>query len=218
MKINPDLSFEFSINDVTDLLNFIGNLIVKKKETSLKDVIITNGCRNSIDLHYPNEEGYVYSTNLDINFSGNFGKKPKIYMVYSHNSHIVNFDERELIDKNIIESKVGLVKYKFRFSRQYSYLNNTSTTVKPYLIIVEGRYHIGMGYIISKEKAFSLIQKEKNGFRPVPFQNPGVFSEYIKFEASLNDVLQYPEIKKDDIKGFAEIENIFKDCFFNHNK
>ena len=217
MKFNPDGSIEISINDIKDLFNSIRNLIVGKKEISLGDVIVTNGCRNSINQHCPNEEGYVYSTNLDINFSGNFGKNPKIYMVYSHNSHTVSFDERELIDKNIIESKVGWVKYKFRFSRQYSYLNNASTTVKPYLIIFEGRHHIGMGYIISKEKAFSLIKKEKNGFHPIPFQNPGIFSEYITFETSLNDVLQHPEIKKDDIKSFAEIENIFKDCFFNHN-
>ena len=85
------------------------------------------------------------------------------------------------------------------------------------MIIVEGRHHIGMGYIISKENAFSLIQKEKSGFRAIALPKPGIFSEYIDFEQSLNDVLQHPEIKKDDIKSFAEIENIFKDCFFNHN-
>ena len=113
MKFNPDGSIEFSINDIKDLFDSIRNLIVGKKEISLGDVIVTNGCRNSITLHFPSEEGYVYSTNLDINFSGNFGKSPKIYMVYSHDSDTVSFEERELIDRNIIKSKIGWVKYKF---------------------------------------------------------------------------------------------------------
>lgn len=217
MKINPDGSIEFSANDFKDLFDLIKDFIVGKKESSLKDVIITNGCRNSINLRFPSEEGYVYSTNLNINFSGNFGKSPKIYMVYSHDSDTVSFEERELIDRNIIKSKKEWMKYKFEFSRQYSYLNNVPTTVKPYLIIVEGKHQIGMGYIISKETAFSLIQKEGKGFHPIMLPKPGIFSECIKFEQSLNDVLRYPEIKKDDIKSFAEIENIFKDCFFNHN-
>lgn len=207
-----------NLSDIKEILTFIKDLIVKRKKVPLKDVKITNGQRNSIEVVCTNETGYVYSTNLDISFSGPFGKNPKIIMIFSHNTDTVSYETREEIDSNIIKSKRDFFKYHFTFSKQYSYLNDEISVTKPYLIIVEGKKNIGFGYIISEENAFELIKKEGNGFHPIPLNNPGIFSKHITFKQSLNDVvLQCSGIKEKDIKAFAKIEDLFKDCFFNHN-
>lgn len=218
MKIYPDGTIEINVSDLADLWNLLRNCLVGKKRIDLKNVLVSNGNRNSIQFTVQNEPGFIYSTNLDITFSGSFGKKPKIYMVYSHSTKQVSINEREIVDDEITESKVGWFRYKFNFSKQCSYTSNTSLTTKPYLIIVEGVRHIGMGYIVSKENAFGLVEETKpNIYHFRVLTNPSIVSHNMLFMNNLNEVLSNPEINKADIDNFKAIEKEFKDCFFNYN-
>lgn len=194
---------------IEELLEFFLKRFKEKRWTPLKNIQISNGPRNHIGAKYTKD--YIYSTNLEIEFSGNFGKSPSIYMVYSPDSSIVTFDHRKLIDKNIInKTRDGLFTYRFEYSKQYTHSNVKSQLTKVYLILVEGRHRLGKGYVISQEKPFGKVNNYGSCNWVKPFLEFSLNTHPV-FIPDYKDLKQVDSISEEEIRAFKKIEKTFKD-------
>lgn len=194
---------------IEEVLEFFQKKFKEKNWSPLKNIQISNGSRNHIKVKLSKD--YSYSTNLEIEFSGNFGESPSIYMVYSPDSSIVTFDHRKLINKNIInEMRDGLFTYRFEYSKQYTHSNIKSQLTKVYLILVEGKHHLGKGYVISQETPYAKVNNYGSSNRVQLFSEFNLNTHPI-FISDYKDLKRVDNISEKEIRAFKKIEETFKD-------
>ncbi|OZV23333.1 hypothetical protein [Streptococcus sobrinus] len=156
-----------------------------------------------------------------IEFEGNFGSNPIVYLIYSEKDEPISFDPRKNLTNNLSITKLnkGYIqgnKYRYHISEQTTYFSNGQSDydIRPIIIVIFGEKSICFITIIVINKSV-----DRNNTVPRLSFRPRLKVCQWPKKSDLLTPIDVPQIGKsfqlklEDVKGVIELRDFFEDLY-----